>query len=117
MVTLRCALPCALCWQVIGGIGAMDSIVTVDPDPQTDLKHVSGSAVLVLTVVALAAEAALRLVLVSIQMPICPHTPFLHAAVQLLLAGCRGQECMARQHVQQALVTGSRNTWLLMSRD
>ena len=26
--------------QVIGGIGAMDSIVTVDPDPQTDLKHV-----------------------------------------------------------------------------
>lgn len=27
--------------EVIGGIGAMDSIVTVDPDPATDLKHVS----------------------------------------------------------------------------
>lgn len=26
--------------EVIGGMGAMDSIVTVDPDPQTDLKHV-----------------------------------------------------------------------------
>ncbi|KAL4443592.1 hypothetical protein ABPG75_011329 [Micractinium tetrahymenae] len=27
--------------EVIGGIGAMDSIVTVDPDPATDLKHIS----------------------------------------------------------------------------
>lgn len=27
--------------EVIGGIGAMDSIVTVDPDPQTDLKHIA----------------------------------------------------------------------------
>lgn len=32
------------CLQVIGGIGAMDSIVTVDPDPATDLKHVSAGA-------------------------------------------------------------------------
>lgn len=34
----------ACCVQVIGGIGAMDSIVTVDPDPQTDLKHVREGA-------------------------------------------------------------------------
>lgn len=27
--------------EVIGGIGAMDSIVTVDPDPATDLKHIA----------------------------------------------------------------------------
>ena len=26
--------------QVIGAMGAMDSIITVDPDPQADLKHV-----------------------------------------------------------------------------
>jgi nucleotide-binding universal stress UspA family protein len=27
--------------EVIGGMGAMDSIVTVDPDPQADLKHIA----------------------------------------------------------------------------
>jgi nucleotide-binding universal stress UspA family protein len=27
--------------QVVGGFGAMDSIVTVEPDPQTDLKHIA----------------------------------------------------------------------------
>lgn len=34
--------------QVIGGIGAMDSIVTVEPDPQTDLKHVRRGGCLLL---------------------------------------------------------------------
>lgn len=27
--------------QVVGGFGAMDSIVTVDPDPTEDLKHIA----------------------------------------------------------------------------
>ena len=27
--------------EVIGGFGAMDSIVTVEPDPQTDIKHIA----------------------------------------------------------------------------
>lgn len=27
--------------EVVGGFGAMDSIITVDPDPQTDLKHIA----------------------------------------------------------------------------
>ena len=39
---VECLAICAS--KVIGGIGAMDSIVTVDPDPQTDLKHVREQA-------------------------------------------------------------------------
>lgn len=27
--------------EVVGGFGAMDSIVTIDPDPQKDLKHIA----------------------------------------------------------------------------
>jgi len=27
--------------EVIGGYGAMDAIVTVEPDPQTDIKHIA----------------------------------------------------------------------------
>ena len=30
--------------QVIGAMGAMDSVITVDPDPQADLKHVRAPA-------------------------------------------------------------------------
>jgi hypothetical protein len=37
--------------EVIGGMGAMDSIVTVDPDPQADLKHVSDAMAGVMVVV------------------------------------------------------------------
>lgn len=34
--------------EVIGGLGAMDSIVTVEPDPQLDVKHVSDAGSVVL---------------------------------------------------------------------